>query len=276
MSQDLIIHQPALIPFREVEQMGRVMAASKLFGIQSEPQAIALMLLCQSENLHPAVAMRDFHIISGRPALKADAMLSRFKAAGGHVKWHRYEDSGVEATFTAPDGDSITLDWTPERVKRAQLGGNAMHAKFPRQMLKARCISEGIRAVYPGVLSGLYAPEEVRDIHGSADVQREEYLPREPDPRPEPPAPLTKIPPDLLAKLAECKTVDECRLWIPATRIALNIKPQDPLYQTVIAAGKARAEELKPAPVDPLTAVPEPAPAVEPQPEPAEDLEPIE
>jgi hypothetical protein len=278
MSQDLIVHQPALIPFREVEQMGRVMAASKLFGIQSEPQAIALMLLCQSENLHPAVAMRDFHIISGRPALKADAMLSRFKAAGGKVKWHRYDDDGVEATFTAPDGDNITLDWTPARVQQAQLGGNAMHKKFPRQMLKARCISEGIRAVYPGVLSGLYAPEEVRDITGPADTQSEEYLPREPEPRPEPPAPAprTEIPADLLAKLAACRTVDECRMWIPATRIALNLQgPQDPLYQAVIAAGKARAEELA-KPADPLTAVPEPAAAVEPHPEPLEDLEPLE
>lgn len=94
------------------------------------------------------------------------------------------------------------------------------------------------------------------------------------DPAPVKPA---AIPPALLAKLAACKTVDECRLWIPATRIALNLSgPQDPLYQTVIAAGKARAEELNPAPVDPLTAVPEPATAAEPQPEPTEDLEPIE
>lgn len=231
MSQELMVHTPAMIPYSDIAQMGRVMAASKLFGIQNEQQAIALMLLCQSENMHPAVAMRDFHIISGRPAMKADAMLSRFKAAGGRVRWNQYEDDGVSATFTAPDGDTITVDWTPDRVKKAQLGGNAMHQKFPRQMLKARCISEGIRAVYPGVLSGLYAPEEVREFTAPAETSG-------PD-RPEPPDIDA-----LLADLAACQTVDACRLWLPAARQALHLKPGDELYIAFTAEAKGRAEQI--------------------------------
>lgn len=168
---DLICREPtpaALIPFDDIVRMGNVMAHSKLFGIQSEQQAIALMLLCQSENLHPATAMRDYHLIQGRPALKADAMLARFQAAGGKVKWGRYEDDGVSGTFTHPSGDSITIEWTPQRVSKARIS-NEMHSKYPRQMLKARCISEGIRAIYPGVLSGLYSPEEVLDMDKPAD-----------------------------------------------------------------------------------------------------------
>jgi hypothetical protein len=47
---------------------------------------------------------------------------------------------------------------------RAGLTGNPTWKKFPRQMLKARCISEAVRGIFPGVLSGLYAPEEVSDI----------------------------------------------------------------------------------------------------------------
>ena len=157
------IENMALIPFDDVARMGQVMAQSKLFGIQNEQQAIALMLLCQSENLHPATAMRDYHLIQGRPALKADAMLARFQAAGGKVKWITYTDEKVEGIFTHPAGDTITIEWTPQRVARAQIK-NDMHAKYPRQMLKARCISEGIRAIYPGVLSGMYAPEEVQEM----------------------------------------------------------------------------------------------------------------
>ena len=40
-------------------------------------------------------------------------------------------------------------------------------------MLRSRVISEGVRTVRPGVLSGLYTPEEVRDlseVHGSAET----------------------------------------------------------------------------------------------------------
>lgn len=271
MSQELIIHQPpapALIPYQDIVQMGRVMAASKLFGIQNEQQAIALMLLCQSENMHPAVAMRDFHIISGRPAMKADAMLSRFKAAGGRVKWNHYEDDCVSATFTAPDGDSITVDWTPDRVKKAQLGGNAMHQKFPRQMLKARCISEGIRAVYPGVLSGLYAPEEVREFAGTAETSG----PDRPVPEPEPQLPKRGKNRDLDAELAACENVDDCRKWLVSARVYLNVKPKDAAYQDLVAAAKERADQIQAAmppqsdPLEPDTSEPELEPS-------ADDLE---
>jgi hypothetical protein len=264
MSNELIIHQPvpAMIPYADIVQMGRVMAASKLFGIQNESQAVALMLLCQSENMHPAVAMRDFHIISGRPALKADAMLSRFKAVGGKVKWHDYTDTKVSATFTAPDGDSITLDWTPERVKKAQLSGNAMHGKYPRQMLKARCISEGIRAVYPGVLSGLYAPEEVREFTGPAETTGPDRPEPEPAAEPEP----LFVPPGILAELAACQSTADCRVWVAQSRNKLGLTPKDPRYQELIALGKERAEQIEAAPPQ---SEPDPEPTPEPTHEPA-------
>lgn len=257
MSQELIVHQspsPAMIPYSDIAQMGRVMAASKLFGIQNEQQAIALMLLCQSENMHPAVAMRDFHIISGRPALKADAMLARFKSVGGRVRWNQYADDCVSATFTAPDGDTITVDWTPERVKKAQLCGNSMHSKFPRQMLKARCISEGIRSIYPGVLSGLYAPEEVREFSSPAETSG-----------PDLPEPSTTLE-SCLSDLADCQTVEDCRIWLPAARQALRLKPGDALYIDITAKAKARADEI----LDAAIQSPAPEPELEPELETAE------
>jgi hypothetical protein len=39
-----------------------------------------------------------------------------------------------------------------------------MWKKYPRQMLRSRVISEGVRTVYPGATSGLYEENEVHDI----------------------------------------------------------------------------------------------------------------
>jgi hypothetical protein len=50
------------------------------------------------------------------------------------------------------------------RATKAQLGGKDMWKKYPRQMLRSRVVSEGVRTVYPGATSGLYVPEEVRDF----------------------------------------------------------------------------------------------------------------
>ena len=153
-----------LIPFDQTKLMAQAIAESKLFGIQTPAQALALGLLCQAEGRHPAEAARDYHIINGKPSLKSEAMLARFQQAGGKVEWHEYTHESVSGTFTHPQGGSLKVSWTMQDATRAGLTGNPTWKKFPRQMLKARCISEAVRGIFPGVLSGLYAPEEVSDI----------------------------------------------------------------------------------------------------------------
>ncbi|NBW13113.1 MAG: hypothetical protein EBR82_34340 [Caulobacteraceae bacterium] len=148
----------------EVAQMAKAVASSNLFGVKTPDQALALMLLAQAEGLHPMVAARDYHIIEGRPSMKADAMLARFQLAGGKVKWLTLTDSKVAAEFTHESGGSAVIDWDMDRAKTAGLGGKGNWNKYPRQMLRARVISEGIRTVFPACVVGVYTPEEVQDF----------------------------------------------------------------------------------------------------------------
>jgi len=147
-----------------VQIMAMAIAKSGLFGIKTTDQALALMLIAQAEGLHPAIAARDYHIIQGRPALKSDAMLARYQQNGGKVQWHDYTDQKVSATFSHPAGGSVKIDWDMARAKQAGLGGKDNWNKYPRQMLRARVISEGVRATAPGCNTGFYTPEEVQDF----------------------------------------------------------------------------------------------------------------
>ncbi len=156
--------------------MAKAIAESKLFGIQTPAQALALGLLCQAEGRHPAEAARDYHIINGKPSLKSEAMLARFQQAGGKVDWHEYTHEAVSGTFSHPQGGSLKVSWTMQDATRAGLTGNPTWKKFPRQMLKARCISEAVRGIFPGVLSGLYAPEEVGEFTPVQSVTEPEPL----------------------------------------------------------------------------------------------------
>lgn len=160
----------ATMPFTRLETLANAIAASRLFGIQTKEQALALMAVAESEGRHPGSVARDYHIIQNRPALKADAMLARFQQAGGKVKWHDYTDTKVSATFTHPQGGSLRVEWDMDRARKAQLGTKDNWVKYPRSMLRARCISEGIRTVYPGVVVGVYTPEEVQDMEPMRDV----------------------------------------------------------------------------------------------------------
>lgn len=147
----------------DMERMARAIAQSKLFGVQNPEQALALCLVAQAEGRHPATAAQDYHILQGKPSKKADAMLRDFLAGGGKVEWHALGDDKADATFSHPAGGSARIDWTLERAKRAGLT-TAMWSKYPRQMLRARCVSEGVRTVFPMATSGMYVPEEVADF----------------------------------------------------------------------------------------------------------------
>lgn len=163
----LAIQQPSI---SELEQMANHFVKSGLFGIRKIEEAVSLMIIAQAEGRHPGTVAAEYHIIQGRPALKADAILARFQSAGGKVEWKDYTDSKVSGTFSHPAGGSLYVDWDMERAKAAGLGGKDNWKKYPRQMLRARVISDGVRGVYPAVLQGFYTPEEVQDFAPSTPV----------------------------------------------------------------------------------------------------------
>ena len=232
------------VPMDTLERMARAVADSKLFGIQNTDQAMALMLVAQAEGLHPATVARDYHIIQGRPALKADAMLARYLNSGGKVEWHAHTDDRVEATFTHPAGGSLKIEWDMKRAKQAGLGGKDMWSKYPRQMLRARVISEGIRATNPAIATGIYTPEEVQDMAPDTPAKRRE---KEKDITPE----VTPLPPrgepdadgvldhDYAFSLDSCLTVQELAdVWrsIPKSQQARYLAAKDARKAALSAA----------------------------------------
>lgn len=164
-----------MIPMADIEKMGGAIAQSGLFGMKTAAQAIALMLIAQAEGKHPAIAARDYHIIQGKPSLKADAMLSRFQEYGGKFKWLHYDEKCCEAWFSHSSTGELTIKWTVEmaaNVKSFDKESNKWQAltekqtwkNYPRQMLSARVISEGVRKLCPAACNGMYTPEEVQDF----------------------------------------------------------------------------------------------------------------
>lgn len=220
MNELIVQREAPLIPYADMERMAAVIAQSGLFGVKAPVQALALMLVAQAEGLHPASAARDYHVIQGRPALKTDAMLARFQTAGGRVQWHDYGDEVVSATFSHPSGGSVKIEWTIGRARQAGLAGKDVWKQYPRAMLRARVISEGIRTVYPGVLSGMYAPEEVQDISDPIDT---------PQPDPGPAFDLDAAE----ARIAEITDKAALRTWLADTRRRQGWKAGEVMYEAI-------------------------------------------
>lgn len=160
----LVTTQHAQFPISEVKEMAAVFCGSGMFGVKDQTQAMALMLIAQAEGRHPATIAQEYDVIQGRPALKSQATLARFQAAGGRIQWTKRSDTECSAVFSHPQGGDCEITWSIERASKAGLVGKDNWKKFPAQMLSARVVAEGVRAVFPACLNGLYIAEEVQDM----------------------------------------------------------------------------------------------------------------
>jgi hypothetical protein len=163
--------QPFSVP--DIQQMAQSVAKSRLFGMD-EAQAFTLMLLAQSEGIHPVKAVQRYHIVQGRPAMKADAMLADFQQAGGSVEWLTESDDRLkcEALFKHPKNcpQGQTIRFSLDDAKTAGLDKKDNWKNYPSAMMRARVVSIGIRMIMPGIVAGLYTPEEVGDFATPIDV----------------------------------------------------------------------------------------------------------
>ena len=234
----------ALVPVDQVERMALAVAKSGLFGVNTPDQAMALMLIAQAEGLHPAIAATHYHVINGRPTLKADAMMARFQTAGGSVRWGEYTDKRVVGTFSHPQGGSVEIEWTLDMAMAAGLTKNPTWKSYPRQMLRARCISEGIRTVYPGVTVGTYTPEEAEDM-GSASAAPRDM------------GPVVEVADfgAIMRQIDAAQTIDALNDLRPAIRTLDRDARTEAMDAAQVRAGQIRAAQ---APVETLEAADEP------------------
>jgi hypothetical protein len=83
--------------------------------------------------------------------------------------------------FSHPSApNSLTIRWTIDDAKRAGLHGKDNWKNYPRQMLSARVISEGVDKCYPAAGGLLYTPEEVMDFEPEALPEPQKALPEPP------------------------------------------------------------------------------------------------
>ena len=154
-----------IIPVSDMTVMADSIVKSGFYGFKTKEQVMAVMLVAQAENKHPASVVQEYDIIQGKPALKSQAILARFQLSGGSVQWDVVTPKAVKGTFKHPQGGSLTVEWTIEMARQAGIYREGSGwSKYPEDMLRARVISRAVRSIYPACILGHYATEEVMDF----------------------------------------------------------------------------------------------------------------
>lgn len=133
---------------------------------RNQPESVVAAILTGRElGIGPMQALRDIHMIDGRPAFSAQLMLAKMRAGGvvvieseataehARIKARR-SDTGEEGEFTFSKADA----------EQAGLTGKKNWKTYPEDMLWARAVGRMARRFGSDLLGGMvYAKEEIED-----------------------------------------------------------------------------------------------------------------
>lgn len=197
MNELVTVHDNYLSTYDEVERAAKAMAASGFFtDTKQASQAIVKILAARELGLGPFAGMNGVNIIQGKPAFSANIMAACVKKSG------RYNYRVTEMTdknCTIEFMEYMAGKWNISGVSSftiedAKKAGTKNLDKFPRNMLFARAMSNGVRWYCPDVMSGsvAYTPEELgADVDEDGNVIAVEVVEDhshviEPEVKPEP------------------------------------------------------------------------------------------
>lgn len=146
---------------------GQYLAKSGLLGINSAEQGFLVACTCHQTGISFIEFKQTYHIINNQLSKRSDKMQADFQKAGGVVEIIQKNPEGSIVKLTHGK-TSYTSRCIWEEIKGEPFAVKSQNYATPRkrmQMMWARCISDGVRTVFPEVAAGVYTPEEVETFN---------------------------------------------------------------------------------------------------------------
>jgi hypothetical protein len=159
-----------LMPVNDIMIMAKTFAESGMFtDAKQMGQAFVKIQAGQEIGIPPFAAMSGIHIIQGKPTIGAGLIASTVKGSGKYdYKVVKLDDTICSLDFYQGATNIGNSTFTIQDAKKA-LTKNI--DKFPKNMLFARAISNGVKWFCPDVFSGpVYTPEEMESVTTTEDV----------------------------------------------------------------------------------------------------------
>lgn len=139
-------------------------------ALRQKPHDILVVLMTGAElGLSPMQSIREVYVVKGKGYISALLKVSLVRQSGLCLSWQMVESTATVATFeTQRRGDSAPtrLSFTIAEAKVAGLlgsGDSSNWSKYPALMLRRRCTSQLADEVYPDVLRGTGAEDELAE-----------------------------------------------------------------------------------------------------------------
>lgn len=145
----------------ETERAATALFQSKFFSdVTSQAQAIVKVMAGAEIGIGPFASMNGIHVIQGKPTYGANILAAKVKGSGKY-DYRVIEISEKTCILEFLQGGK-EIGKSTFTIEDARKSGTKNIDKFPRNMLFARAMSNGIKWFCPDVLGGVtaYVPEE--------------------------------------------------------------------------------------------------------------------
>ena len=146
---------------QEAIELGKVFFDSGLFtDLKNAQSAVVKVIAGREFGIPPFAAMAGIHVIQGKPVIGAGLMASRIKASGKYdYRVVKLDGEICEIQFLQGKDKIGVSTFTIDDARKAQTKNLE---KFPKNMLFARAISNGVKWFCPDIYDGpVYVPEEM-------------------------------------------------------------------------------------------------------------------
>ena len=223
---------------QEAIELGKMFFESGLFtDLKNAQQSVVKIIAGREFGIPPFAAMAGIHVIAGKPVIGAGLMASRIKASGKYdYRVIKQDDKVCEIQFLQGKEKIGISTFTIEEARRAQTKNLE---KFPKNMLFARAISNGVKWFCPDIYDGpVYVPEEMGVEVVTEDIKAEVVAPT-PEAQPEGVLPESVY----LDWIAEAKTIEDL------TALKTKIPAKGWTKETIKAATEQHAVIVNGAPI---------------------------
>jgi hypothetical protein len=151
--------------------IGETFFKSGMFSdIKSAQQAVVKIMAGAEMGISPFAAMSGIHIIQGKPTIGAGLMAARVKGFGKYdYKVLEHSDKICSIEYFQGANSLGVSTFTIEDAKKA---GTKNLDKFPKNMLFARAMSNGVKWYTPDIYENpVYVPEEMEQVTEDTTAQ---------------------------------------------------------------------------------------------------------
>jgi hypothetical protein len=172
MSEGKLVKTKEHVEWEEFKTQCSMAVASGLlpdvYNKGSNEQRLAKAMLIATKGKEIGIPMTQafsqIHVISGKPAISSELMLALIyrDIPGAEINYEELSNTVCKIKARRGNGQWNSFAFSMDDAKQANLPNNPTWKKYPRAMLKARCIAEMARSLFPDAIMGCsYTPEEL-------------------------------------------------------------------------------------------------------------------